>query len=65
MQITGIVFTKLFPMIIDPVFANLSRADGFYANPDYTKYSVRKLNDTYKNFSESLSSKYPGYYIDS
>lgn len=52
------------PIVIDPVYANIFRSDAFYANPDCTKYSIVKIDDTYKKFSECIASKYPGYILN-
>lgn len=60
----GLLFNKLMPAVLDPVLTNLFRADVFYANPDCTKYSAKKVDDGYKLFSECIAKNYPGYAID-
>ena len=50
--------------MIDPLFAALLRTDAFYGNHDFTKFSMKKINDEYLLFSESIATKYPGYIMD-
>lgn len=54
----------MFPIVLDPIFAALLRSDAFYANPDCTKFSIVKIDASYRKFSEQISSKYPGYGVD-
>lgn len=61
----GLIFDHFFPIVIDPVFANLLRNDGFYSNPDCTKYSFIKIDESYLRFTEGVMKRYPGYGIDS
>src|SRR5690606_9043159 len=61
---SGLVFTKLFPIVFDPVFANLFREGAFYANPDATKYAINMVDETYLKFTEAVYKKYPGYDLD-
>lgn len=50
--------------MFDTMFANLFRSNALYANPDSTKYSVVKINDTYRHFSEGMHLQFPGYGLD-
>jgi Sulfotransferase domain len=56
---------KLCPLVIDTLFANLTRSNAFYCNPDCTKYSTRKLNESYRTFTEALKDQYPEYSVNS
>ena len=51
-------------MVVDPVFANFLRSNTVYANPDCTKYSLTKLDETYMKFNEGIERRYPGYALD-
>ena len=37
----------LTPVMLDPLFAELFKANAIYCNPDVTKYSMIKIDDSY------------------
>ncbi|CDW90322.1 fbox domain containing protein [Stylonychia lemnae] len=61
---TGILFKKIFNLMIDPVFTNLFRSNAFYSNPDCSKFSMTQIDQSYKKYSEQIEAIYPGYFID-
>ena len=64
-RIADILFKRIFPMIVDPVFAKFFRADGVYCNPDCSKYSLIKIDETYMTYTQGIAKHYPGYGLDS
>ena len=44
--------------------AAILKTDGFYANSDCTKYSIKKISDEYLKFSEAVETRFPGYGLD-
>jgi len=54
----------MFPIVLDPIFASMLRSDQFYANIDCTKFSITKLDESYRKFSEQIQTIYPGYGVD-
>jgi hypothetical protein len=54
----------LTQVIFDPLFAALFKEDLFYANSEMTKFSVVKLSEEYRRYSEGIKEKYEGYDLD-
>jgi len=46
------------------LFIAYFKLDLFYATPDMTKFSVKKLDESYTTFTEGIKVRYQGYAID-
>ena len=49
--------------MVEPIFALMARADYFYIDANFTKFSTRRVDSTYRTFSENLSLRWPGYVL--
>ena len=47
----------------EPIFALAVRLDYLYIDANFATFSTRRLNDTYRTFSENISAKWPGYIL--
>jgi hypothetical protein len=54
----------LTPVIIDPLFNAMFKSDAFYTNSDATKYSMKKIDESYNLYSEGIKKKFKGYDLD-
>ena len=45
----------------EPIFTLAARHDFFYIDENFSKFAARRIDDSYKTFSENLSQKFPGY----
>jgi len=45
----------------EPIFTMAARHDFFYTDENFTKFSTRRIDDTYKTFSENIQLRFPGY----
>ena len=43
------------------MFALCTRLDYVYIDQNFTKFSTRRVDDTYRTFEENLALKWPGY----
>ena len=67
------VLLNIVPIVFDPLFCRLFKADEIFANPDGTEFSVKKIWQTketgevveFFNYTEGLRKKFPGYEMDS
>jgi len=50
--------------MVEPLYTLLIKHDYLYMDPDFCKASTRRVNDTYRTYSETLALKYPGYELD-
>jgi hypothetical protein len=48
----------------DPAFTILFKTGAIYTNSDTSKWSIRKLDDSWVTYEEGVKSKYPGYDYD-
>ena len=56
--------TKFFVSeLFEPIFALMARHDYIFIDANMTKYSTRRVDDTYLTFSENLALKWPGYIL--
>ena len=51
----------IFFDIIEPIFTLACRYDHFFIDENFSKFSARRIDDTYRTFSENLAFKWPGY----
>ena len=56
---TKVFFSELF----EPIFAKIATHDYIYIDANMTKYSTRRVDNTYLTFSENLALKWPGYVL--
>jgi hypothetical protein len=61
---TSLIFSKLVPLLIDPLFCALFKTGVFFVNNETTKYSVVKISNEYFPYSEGIMNKFPGYKLD-
>lgn len=61
---SGMIFSRVMPVVLDPVFANVFRTDVFFANSECTKFSTRRIDENWFTLSECIAKNYPGYKID-
>lgn len=40
------------------------RCDMVYIDPNFCKFSTRRIDDTYRTFSENMAIKWPGYVLE-
>ena len=45
---------------IEPVYTNMARSDMFYLDKNFSKVSIKKIDETYEKFTESIRRKWPG-----
>ena len=46
--------STFFNDMSEPIFTMAARHDFFYIDENFTKFSTRRIDDTYKTFSENL-----------
>ncbi len=61
---SGVIVSKVFPVLFDCIFANLFRSDHLYSNRDATKYSLVRIDQSYFRFREGIRNRYPCYDVD-
>ena len=61
---SGFILHHIAPPLFDPLFAGLFRSDAFLANTDTSKFSIKKIDDSYMTFSQGISKVFPGYKVD-
>ena len=66
MRNSGILVSKVFPIVYDSVFTQLFRTQDslIYANSDASKYSLVKINEDYMTYVDGIETKYPGFTLD-
>ena len=47
----------------EPLFCLCARHDNVYIDSNFAKFSTRRVDDTYKTFSENLQLRFPGYML--
>ena len=45
----------------EAMFAILCRQDFVFADSNFATFSTRRINDTFRTFSENLAARWPGY----
>ena len=55
---------SFFSQMIEPLYTLLIKHDYLYVDPDFCKVSTRRIDDTYRTYSETIALKYPGYELD-
>jgi hypothetical protein len=66
------ILLNIVPIVFDPLFSRLFKADELFANPDGTEFSVKKIfvqkgdgtTVEFFNYTEGLRKKFPGYELD-
>jgi hypothetical protein len=59
------VSTKLiFRDLTEPIWTILARNDMVYCDKFFARFSVKRIDPSWKLFSELVLEKYPGYVID-
>ena len=66
------ILLNVVPVVFDPLFSRLFKADELFANPDGTEFSVKKIfvynsdgtTVEFFNYTEGLRKKFPGYELD-
>jgi len=67
------ILLNVVPIVFDPLFSRLFKADEIFANKDGTEFSGKKIFprnangdvDEFFNYTEGIKKKFPGYEIDS
>lgn len=67
------ILLSIVPIVFDPLFSRLFKADEIFANADGTEFSVKKIHvlrsngetDEFFNYTEGMKKKFPGYELDS
>ena len=47
----------------EPIFTLVCRNDYVYIDANFCKFSTRRVDETYRTFSENLALKWPGYVL--
>ncbi len=66
------ILLNIVPIVFDPLFCRLFKADEIFANKDGTEFSVKKIFqvkpngdvDEFFNYTEGIKKKFPGYELD-
>lgn len=53
----------LYRDVFEPVFTSLAKLSQFYCDKEFAKFSMRRIDDNWLTFGESLQKKFPGYSI--
>ena len=53
----------VFGEISEAFFALAARHDMLYIDQNFAKFSTRRIDDTYRTFSENLAARWPGYIL--
>jgi len=67
------ILLNVVPIVFDPLFCRLFKADELFANSDGTEFSVKKIYitspngqvDEFFSYTEGMRNNFPGYEIDS
>jgi len=51
----------LYADVFEPVFTSLAKLSQFYCNKEYSKFSVKRIDDGWLTFAENIEKNYPGY----
>lgn len=54
----------LYKDIIEPLFTALLKSDQFFCNKDMSKFSMKRIDNTWATYSEMIQNRYPGYLMD-
>ena len=57
------VHKVFYNFMCEPLFALITRHDYLYIDVNFCTFSTRRINDTWRTFSENLSMKWPGYML--
>ena len=57
------VHKVFFKNASEAMFAMTCRLDMLYCDPNFAKFSTRRIDDTYRTFSENMAVKWPGYVL--
>jgi len=57
------VHRAFFNDMCEPLFTLVARQDYVYIDANFAKFSTRRVDDTYRTFSENLAIKWPGYML--
>ena len=47
----------------ESIFAIACRLDMLYIDPNFAKFSTRRIDETYRTFSENMALRWPGYVL--
>jgi len=47
----------------EPIFTLCARHDHIYIDSNFAKFSTRRVDNTYRTFSENMALKWPGYVL--
>jgi len=59
------VHRAFFSDLCEALFTIAARGDYWYIDSNFALHSTRRLNDSYRTFSENLANKWPGYVLSS
>jgi hypothetical protein len=55
----------LYGDVYEPVFTSLAKLDQFYIDRDYARFSIVRIDDTWRTWSEMMQQRFPGYFLGS
>ena len=57
------VHKVFFNDMSEPIFTLVCRYDYLYIDQNFAKFSTRRLDETYRTYSENLALRWPGYVL--
>lgn len=57
------VYRTFYNDMCEPIFAMAIRCDFIYADANFSTFSSRRINDSFRTVSENIAFKWPGYIL--
>lgn len=51
----------MYSDVFEPVFTSLAKLSQFYIDPEFSRFSMRRIDETYLTFGEKMQKQFPGY----
>lgn len=53
----------LYNDVFEPVFTSLAKLSQFYCDKDYSRFSMKRIDESFMTFGEKMQKQFPGYYM--